>query len=218
MCAVRSINTLAAGLLLLCSIGPLYSESERSYRNPHEVGDLVHRQSRPTRSGASPLEERLDFVREPHHEYYNIYNRNYEYNLVQPRAPTKDIRSESARTRNAIKSLPRYPDAKEESFNAVSQRVESRETLIREKSDRRPSRLNYDAARRKDEEVMRRMNALDKMLAEDTDKSDVESNNTIEDKMPGIPEEAKRVVRQVRRQRPGFFWTLARLAFEVGTR
>lgn len=30
-----------------------------------------------------------------------------------------------------------------------------------------------------------------------------------------ITEEAKRVVRQVKRQRPGLFWTLARVAFEV---
>lgn len=30
-----------------------------------------------------------------------------------------------------------------------------------------------------------------------------------------LTEDAKRIVRQVKRQRPGFFWTLARVAFEV---
>lgn len=63
------------------------------------------------------------------------------------------------------------------------------------------------------------MEVLEKLLSEDTDRHDVESKNTVEDSIiaESIPEETKRVVRQVRRNRPGFFYTLAKLAFEVRT-
>ncbi|EFN87763.1 uncharacterized protein LOC105192456 [Harpegnathos saltator] len=72
--------------------------------------------------------------------------------------------------------------------------------------------------RKKDEEIMKKMNILSKILSEDSDESDVESRNIIENNIiaeSNISEETKRVVRQVSRQRPGFFWTLARLAFET---
>lgn len=62
------------------------------------------------------------------------------------------------------------------------------------------------------------MRVLEKLLSEDSAKHDVESNNIVEDSIiaeTSIPEETKRVVRQVRQHRPGFFYTLARLAFEV---
>jgi len=74
-----------------------------------------------------------------------------------------------------------------------------------------------EEARRKDEEITKKIDALDRYLSDDNDEDNVESRNTIEERsiVESIPEETKRVVRQVSRQRPGFFWTLARLAFEV---
>lgn len=89
-----------------------------------------------------------------------------------------------------------------------------------EKSDIRISELDErdKETRWKDEEIMRKMNILNKVLSEDSNENDVESKNTIEDRIiaeSSMSEEAKRVVRQVRKQRPGFFWTLARVAFEV---
>lgn len=91
--------------------------------------------------------------------------------------------------------------------------------LLKQKSDIGISRLDHrnKESQKKDEEIMKNMNILNKMLSEIFNESDVESN-TIEDKIIAestISEETKRVVRQVRKQRPGFFWTLARLAFEV---
>jgi len=79
--------------------------------------------------------------------------------------------------------------------------------------------LESEEIRKIDEEViMKKMKMLDKVLSEDIDKNDIDIKNTIEDEIVAemnISEETKRAVRQVRRHRPGFFWTLARLAFEV---
>ncbi|KAL6441601.1 hypothetical protein ACFW04_003618 [Cataglyphis niger] len=75
----------------------------------------------------------------------------------------------------------------------------------------------YEETGRRDKEIMLKISALEKLLSEDTKERDVESN-TVEDNIiaeTSIPEETKRVVRQVRKQRPGFFYTLARLAFET---
>ncbi|XP_072746894.1 uncharacterized protein [Anoplolepis gracilipes] len=77
----------------------------------------------------------------------------------------------------------------------------------------------YRDTGKSDEEIMRKINVLDKLLSEDTDKlDDVELKNTVENSIiaeTNISEETKRVVRQVRKYRPGFFYTLARLAFET---
>lgn len=69
-----------------------------------------------------------------------------------------------------------------------------------------------------DEEILEKMNALERMLSDESNEKDFETKNSINDKIISdsiMPEETKRVVRQVRKQRPGFFWTLAKLAFEV---
>lgn len=63
-----------------------------------------------------------------------------------------------------------------------------------------------------DDEIIAKMVVLDKMLSEDAKDSSLRAN-TVEDKI--MPEETKRVARQIRKQRPGFFWTLARVTFEV---
>lgn len=85
--------------------------------------------------------------------------------------------------------------------------------------------LNYDRSTKGDEinlkeedkgsssiegEIIEKMKILDKFLSEDAKDIDV---NGIEDNI--IPEESKRVVREVKKQKPGFFWTLAKLTFEV---
>lgn len=56
------------------------------------------------------------------------------------------------------------------------------------------------------------MKILDKFLSEDSNAKDLDING-IEDNI--IPEESKRIVREVKKQKPGFFWTLAKLTFEM---
>ncbi|CAL1685331.1 unnamed protein product [Lasius platythorax] len=118
-----------------------------------------------------------------------IYHRNYQSNSVQSEVPSKDMYPEAYVKENVAKSMPEY-------------RLEQR----------------YQETRRRDEEIMLKMSVLEKLLSEDTDENDIESKNSVEDSImaeTSIPEETKRVVRQVRRHRPGFFYTLARVAFET---
>jgi len=137
---------------------------------------------------------------------YNIYPK---YNSIQPEILSKD-HSEGNVKLNTARSLPEPRELYRPYY--YSQFVENRRTS-KEKS---AAQLKREETREIDEEIMKKMNMLDKMLSEDTE-SDVEKN-TVEDGIiteMNISEETKRVVRQVRRHRPGFFWTLARLAFEV---
>lgn len=230
MYAVKSINYFAASWLLLCSIGPLHGESGRSYLKLRDEVDDPHvrlQSHRPVQSAAILPEAQLRLnVRKP--QPYDIYDRNYYQRRDSvypgPRAESsRDIRPEiHVLRRNATtRSAPRYPNVREESRYdyAPSRHADGREALKAESDGLElslRSNRRYGEARRDDREMMKKLNVLDKMLSEDADH--VESENTIEDKTTAetsIPEEAKRVVRQVRRQRPGFFWTLARLAFEV---
>ncbi|CAK9825911.1 hypothetical protein ANTRET_LOCUS3842 [Anthophora retusa] len=63
-----------------------------------------------------------------------------------------------------------------------------------------------------EEEITKKMRILDLVLSEDSSQKDLDTNG-LEDKI--INEESRRVVRQVRKQKPGFFWTLARITFET---
>lgn len=57
-----------------------------------------------------------------------------------------------------------------------------------------------------------------KLLANGTGPVDMIKLNSLSDRLisrANVTEEARRVVRQVKKQRPGFFWTIFRIAFEV---
>nr|XP_031839615.1 uncharacterized protein LOC116430086 [Nomia melanderi]XP_031839616.1 uncharacterized protein LOC116430086 [Nomia melanderi]XP_031839617.1 uncharacterized protein LOC116430086 [Nomia melanderi]XP_031839618.1 uncharacterized protein LOC116430086 [Nomia melanderi] len=62
----------------------------------------------------------------------------------------------------------------------------------------------------KEKEILKNMHILDKLLSEDS--SDID-DNVLGEKI--MSEETKRVARAIRQQRPGFFWTLARVTFET---
>ncbi|XP_070163265.1 uncharacterized protein [Polyergus mexicanus] len=118
-----------------------------------------------------------------------IYHRNYQSNSVPSEILSKDTYPVTYMKENVTKSMPEY-------------RLERR----------------YQETGTRDEEIMLKISALEKLLYEDTDDEHGVESNTVEDSIiagTSIPEETKRVVRQVRRQRPGFFYTLAKLAFET---
>lgn len=133
----------------------------------------------------------------------------YQINSVQSGTPAKNINSEVYAKQTVVKLRPEY-------------RAENRKykpyyaEYLRKENAAHSAELEQEA-RRRDKEIMKKMNVLDKLLSESSEENDVESKITAEDRIIAemIPEETRRVVRQVRRQRPGFFWTLARLAFEV---
>lgn len=209
---MSSINSSAASWLLLCLIIPFYSGAERSSWIPYEINDPVH-QFQPIQPESVSLEEQLRF-NIPNSPQYNIYHS--KHNSVQNGIPPKNRYSEGNVKQNMARSLPEYQLGEVYRPYYYPEFVENQGTPKEESAAH--VEQSYEKTREIDEEIMKKMNMLDKLLSEDTDENDVEMKNTVEDDLiaeMSISEETKRVVRQVRRHRPGFFWTLARLAFEV---
>lgn len=210
---MSSINSFAANWLLLCLIIPFYSGAMRLDRSdwvPYEVNDPVHHQFRPIPEPVSLKEQFRSNVPKPQ---YNVYHS--QHNSLQPGIFSKDRYSEDNVKQNAAKYMPEYQLGEVYRPYYYSQFVKSQRTPTKENA---AQLLEREETREIDEEVVKKMNMLDKILSEDTDENDVEMKNSVEDEIiaeMNIPEETKRVVRQVRRHRPGFFWTLARLAFET---
>lgn len=212
MCTL-SINALIASWLLFCLISPLCNGAEKSYRIPRGVNDPVeYRQFQPLQFEAASIEERADIAKPAEKPYYNVYQPSAVHSRT---LPSKSTHSDVYARGQTWKSISEYHV--EEEYKSHYGFSGSRQNLQRGSDVDRFSR-HREEARRRDEEIARKMNALDKFLSRDNDENTVESRNTIEDiTQTSIPEETRRVVRQVRRQRPGFFWTLARLTFEVRT-
>ncbi|XP_078048189.1 uncharacterized protein LOC144475794 [Augochlora pura] len=63
----------------------------------------------------------------------------------------------------------------------------------------------------REDEIAENMKILDRLLSEDSSEKDID--NTLTEKI--MSQETKRVAREIRKQRPGFFWTLARVTFET---
>ncbi|XP_012232157.1 uncharacterized protein [Linepithema humile] len=211
---ISSINSFVASWLFLCLINPHYSRAERSYWVPYYINDPVHRESRPIQSVEKQFQSNV-----PESSQHNIYYRNY-YNSVQPKVFPKDMYSEVNVKQNAAKSTSESEVGKQyKPYNYPEYRYAgNRETLKKESATYFSQMQRYEEARRKDEEIIKKMNLLDKLLSENSDENDIESKNIVEDLIvaeTSIPEETKRVVRQVRKKRPGFFYTLARVAFET---
>lgn len=205
----------AVGCLLLCLINRGAAESSR-YRGVGDPARLPLRRTLRDQSIVPPYRDvidRPDHQRDsarlpipPVHDAYVVY-------------PNVDDHA----WRDATKSVPGSANGEGESayYEEYAVSAENQGLSGRKSPDNVARRADwrYEEASRnelKDEEMMRKMSALDKILFED--ENDIVLRNTIEDGAgaeTSIPEETKRVVRQVRRQRPGFFWTLARLAFEV---
>lgn len=209
---ISSISLFAPSWLLLCLINPFYSRAERLYLVPSLQSDPVQHESRPIQSVPFEKEFQSDV---PESSQYNIYYRNY-YNSVQPKVFPKDMYSGVNVKQNAANSMPGSKVGKQYKLYPESRYAGNREILKKESSTYFSQMQRYEEARKRNEEIMKKMNVLDKLLSENSDENDIESKNIIEDvTIPSIPEETKRVVRQVRKKRPGFFWTLARVAFEV---
>lgn len=209
---MSSINSFAVSWLFFCLIIPFYSGAERSGWIPYEINDPMH-QFRPIQPEPVSLEEQLR-PNIPNSPQYNIYHS--KHNSVQHGISSKNRYSEGNMKQNIARSLPEYQLGEVYRPYYYPQFVENRGTP-KEKNARVEQRYE-ETGEIDDEEIIKKMNMLDKLLSEDTDENNVEMKNTVEDELiteMSISEETKRVVRQVRRHRPGFFWTLARLAFEV---
>ncbi|XP_011638868.1 uncharacterized protein LOC105428318 [Pogonomyrmex barbatus] len=207
---ISSISSFAASWLFLCLIIPFHG-AERSDWIPldRKINDDVHHQFRSMQPESVSFKEQFQY-NVPKSPQYNAYRSN-QHNSVLP----KNSYSEGNVKQNVAKSIPKYLEDVYKPYY-YSEFVGNQETT-KDKSATLEQRYE-ETDEEIDEEIMKKMNVLDKLLSEDTDANDVELKNTVEDAIiaeTNISEETKRVVRQVRRQRPGFFWTLARLTFEA---
>lgn len=207
---ISSINAFTASWLLLCLIKPLYSEAEKSHVVPYEINNTMHR-SEPVFS-----EDQIQSNVSKLPQY--IYHRNYQSNSVPPEIFEKNMYPVAYVKKNVTKSMPEYRVRKKYRLYIIILKLC---TLKAMEKGKRFLQLEqrYEETGRRDKEIMLKISVLEKLLSEDSKEHDVESN-PVQDNIiaeTSIPEETKRVVRQVRRQRPGFFYTLARLAFEVRT-
>lgn len=205
---ISSINSFVATWLLLCLIIPFYGKAERSDWVPYEISDPVHYQFRPIQPEPVSLEEQFQpNVPKLSPREYNVHHP--KYNSVKSETSSKDRHSEDNVKLNVARSMSEYQLGKVYRPYYYSEFIGNEKTSKEENA----AQLEHEETREIDEEIMKKMNMLDRILSEDTDE-----NNIVEDEIIAemkISEETKRVVRQVRRHRPGFFWTLARLAFEV---
>ncbi|XP_018358614.1 PREDICTED: uncharacterized protein LOC108758251 [Trachymyrmex cornetzi] len=208
---MSSINSFAANCLLLYLISSFCSRAEKSDWIPYEIDDPAHHKFRSIQPESVPSEEQFR-SNVPKRPQYNVYHP--KHNLMQSRILIKDRYFEDNVKKNIARFMPEYE--LEELYRPYYDSQFVRNEKIPKKEN--AARLEREETREIDEEIIKKMSLLDKVLSEDTDKNDIEMKNTIEDEIiaeMNISEETKRVVRQVRKQRPGFFWTLARLAFET---
>lgn len=203
---MSSINSFAANCLFLYLISSFCSRAEKS--DSYKINDPAHYQFRSIQPESVPSEEQFR-SNVPKRPQYNVYHP--KHNLMQPGTLIKNRYSEDNVKKNIARFMSEY-----EMLEEIYRLYDSQ--FVRNEKKENAARLERKKIREIDEEIMKKMNLLDKVLSEDTDKNDIEMKNTIEDEIiaeMNISEETKRVVRQVRKQRPGFFWTLARLAFET---
>ncbi|XP_031774486.1 uncharacterized protein LOC100870517 isoform X3 [Apis florea] len=189
--AASSIELLVVGLSLLRFVDPLRNDNvQRSYSVSYDSS--------------------LPFISHP--SVYNV-REGYDSSSIDERLPR--VTNEEKKVVGGLDSSS-YPERISE---AIFLPIPAIPTEYRDYG------LNYDRSTKEDEinlkeedkgsssierEIIEKMKILDKFLSEDAKDLDV---NGIEDNI--IPEESKRVVREVKKQKPGFFWTLAKLTFEM---
>lgn len=181
------MNLLVTGLSLLCLANPLHSDLRASHW---------------------PIYEPYNPVLPVPHQLHGIRELRYISPTVQDR-PTIIGHFPSPLTSSSY--LGRAPETVSSSYHDFGS-SDSSDHARRSKLEEAKLETGEIEAASKEEEIARKMRILDKLLSEDSTEKDPEING-IEDKI--ITEESKRVVREVRNHKPGFFWTLAKITFEV---
>lgn len=198
------MNILATGLSLLCFVRPLHSDPQgysTNYEslNPHNprASDSVHR------------------VAEPHewHDRFSISKSLPQY-VVQHEGTSTTTREENQFREPS--PLLSYPEQASEGMHLQPKeydRYGNLESRYREENSRGDG-MNFHENRKSEdeEELVRKMRILDQLLSEDSSGKDFDVD-VIGDTI--IPEESKRVVREVKKKKPGLFWSLAKVTFQV---
>ncbi|XP_033336977.2 uncharacterized protein LOC117226567 [Megalopta genalis] len=181
------ISSLPTGLFLLFFVSPLRSDPQQTLWSNY----AIHR----------PIDPRLQSV-EVFPDQYSAPSiqrpPSYAAHYVSQDDPSQ-FRIETSRY------LAKTPEA----------RYQSREGYYdyqiftpknEEKKDIEDSKFSS-----REKEIAENMKILDRLLSEDSSEKDID--NSLDGKI--MSEETKRVARAIRKQKPGFFWTLARVTFET---
>lgn len=186
---------------LMCFVTPLRGDPQQGYWTNY----VAHNPPRPR---FQPIEAFPDQYSAPSIQRPPTYAAPYGTNPF-PSYESKYFQSEPIRYPI---SIPEAKHLQEERFDDYPDFAPS----AQEDEGVRKEWVNFEPAEKTksnpDDEIIAKMVVLDKMLSEDAKDSSLHAN-TVEDKI--MPEETKRVARQIRKQRPGFFWTLARVTFEA---
>nr|XP_034171360.1 uncharacterized protein LOC117600278 isoform X1 [Osmia lignaria] len=200
---VSSINLFLTGVSLLCYVHPLYSDPQPPYwmnyatYNPvdHQLHPMHHVQVVPQRY-ESPI----------------THGSPSHVTQYERRPPTLELSQYQS-----LPGLANYPERVPETKYLQQKRYYNYHDFVPNNQKQEESKeVNFEEedteSSLKEKEIMEKLKLLDKLLSEDSSEKDLDTNG-IEDKI--IPEESKRVVREVRKHKPGFFWTLARVTFET---
>ncbi|KOX70918.1 hypothetical protein WN51_03347 [Melipona quadrifasciata] len=187
------IDTLTIGLSLLCLVRPLHSTNYESYdlHNP--------RASDSVRGVAEP------------HEWYD----RFSISESLPRHEETKSKTRSSREEDEFGEpslLLSYP---EEASEGTYLQPEGYDRYGNLESRYRGDGVYFEGENREsgdEEELARKMRILDQLLSEDPSGKDF-GVDAIGDVI--IPEESKRVAREVKRKKPGLFWSLAKVTFQA---
>ena len=195
-----SRGSLVISLFLLCFVSPLQSDPQWAYLTNRGVYDppdhpSLSVQAFPDKYSAPsiqrPSSHAVPYEAKPFTTYQSKYYQNQPPEPFQ-RVPEAKYVQEEGRYDHR-KFLP----SEQGRESSMEERVN-----VRERED-----TESDT---EEKEMREKMSVLDKMLSEDS--SNV-YGNSVEDRI--MSEETKRVARQIRKQKPGFFWTLAKVTFQV---
>ncbi|KAK1131089.1 hypothetical protein K0M31_017386 [Melipona bicolor] len=198
-----SIDILTIGLSLLCLVRPLHSTNYESY-NLHDprASDSMHR------------------VAEPH-EWYDRFSISKSLPQYVANAQYEETKSKtrSSREEDQFREPPLLLSedlfVPEEASEGTYLQPEGYDRYGNLASRYRGDGVYFEDENREsgdEEELARKMRILDQLLSEDSSGKGFDVD-VIGDMI--IPEESKRVVREVRKKKPGLFWSLAKVTFQA---
>ncbi|XP_043527870.1 uncharacterized protein LOC122538132 isoform X1 [Frieseomelitta varia] len=200
---MQSINILITGLSLLCFVRPLHSDPQGYSTNYESYNPRSPRASDPVHRVAEPHEW---------HDRFSI-SKSLPQHVAQHEETLTTTREENQFREPSL--LLSYPEIASEGMYLQPKeydRYGNLESRYREESSRRDGMNSEDEKREDEEELVRKMRILDQLLSEDSSGKDFDAD-VIGDII--IPEESKRVVREVKKKKPGLFWSLAKVTFQA---
>ncbi|XP_076641226.1 uncharacterized protein LOC143352532 [Halictus rubicundus] len=185
------LSSLSTGLFLLSFVGPLQSDPQQTHWPNYPV-------PLPTDRSLPPRQIFPDHYAAPSIQRPQSYATHYITQAVPIYEPSQ-FRSDSSRY--PVKVPETYQQG-EEYYDYQTFGLNNAEKELEGTEIKRSSR---------EKGIAENMKILDRLLSEDSDEKEVD--NSLDEKI--MSEETKRVAREIRKQRPGFFWTLARVTFET---